>query len=96
MVGRMRGAATLLASALAVIVPWSVTASLSENRFVPSATARLRAVRRDVLPGDGRSPGSSASWPAETRRLVPDTRHLTALQIPAEKVLRVVALAAPE
>lgn len=95
--GRLRAAATLLGTALVVITPWIVTASLAEGRLVPVSDGGASALYVGTyLPGGGTLTGAKRELAAETRRRVPETRHMATLDIPAEKVLAAVALRHPE
>lgn len=94
--GRVRGAATILCAALAVIVPWVVVASNAEGRLVPVSDGGASALFIGTyLPGGGTIAGLKRKLAAETRVRVPVTRHVRALQIPAEKVLLAVSLRRP-
>jgi hypothetical protein len=95
--GRVRAAAALLVPALLVIVPWIVVASLAERRVVPVSDGGSSALYVGTyLPGGGTIFGLKREFARETRRRVPDTRQLSDLKIPAEKVLRAVAARHPE
>jgi len=90
--GRLGAGLALLGASLVVIVPWVTVASLDRHRLIPVSDGGASALYVGTyLPGDGTLFGLKRHLAAETRRRVPEARHLREFQIKAEYILRAVA-----
>ncbi|MEA2156153.1 MAG: hypothetical protein QOE11_2293, partial [Solirubrobacteraceae bacterium] len=90
--GRLAGAATVLAAGAALVAPWVVVASSAQGRLVPVSDGGASALYVGTyLPGGGTLIGLKRRLAAETRRRHRSARGKTAYEIPARVVLRTVA-----
>jgi 4-amino-4-deoxy-L-arabinose transferase-like glycosyltransferase len=92
----LRAGAVVLAGALALMGPWIVFASASAGRLVlVSSAGGSTAFAGTFLPGDGTIYGMRRVLAPEVRRAQPRYRNARYFQIPAAKVLDVVAARHP-
>jgi hypothetical protein len=90
--GRLTSAVAVLAASVAVIGPWILAASATENRFVPVSDGGASVLFVGTfLPGGGTLAGLKRELAGETRRRHPFLRNEPAFRIPAVIVLRTVA-----
>ncbi len=95
--GGSRAALTVLAAGVAVIAPWIVVASTSQDRFVPVSDGGAAALYVGTyLPGGGTLSGLKHALARETRRREPMARKVDPFAVPADLVLRTVAARHPD